>query len=218
MKYEWSLIGSYSIVIAVIIGLIRFPKIHRAYQPFIFINVVALLAEISSYILIYFKRSNAVSFNIMGLVEALLWLWQFKRWGIFNDRKWEYPFLVTLITGIWIFDKLITSNINSFTSWYSIASSFILVFLSINQVNRLIVTEKKNLFRNPSFLICSGMIIFYTYRIFVECFYLLEKTESNIFMVNIFTIMAIVNLFINLLFALATIWIPTRQRFSLPSS
>lgn len=218
MNHKWSLIESYTIAIAAIIGLIRLPRIYRAYQPFIFINVSALIAEISSHFLIYLNKSNAISLNLLGLVETLLWLWQFKRWGIFNLRKWEFPLLIILITCIWVYENIILSKINSFSSMYAIASSFCLVFLSINQVNRQIVEEKKNLFKNPSFIICSGVIIFYTYRIFVECFYLLENTESSNFILNIFTILAIVNLFVNLLFALATIWIPTRQRFSLQSS
>jgi uncharacterized membrane protein (DUF373 family) len=91
------------------------------------------------------------------------------------------------------------------------------VFLAINQVNRLIVEEKKNLLSNSKFLICTGAMIFYTYKIMVESFYIFKLDQSNDFLSNIYYILVFVNLFVNLLFALAILWIPTRQRFTLPS-
>ena len=218
INYQFMVIGSYSIAIAAIIGLIRFRKIHRAYQPFIFITIAALLNEICSNLLIYFQRSNAVSTNIFGLIESVLWLWQFKRWDAFKRRPWEYSVLVTLIACTWVFENIIMGKLFTFSSVFGIVYSFCLVFLSINQVNLQIVQEKRNLFSNPKFLICTGTIIFYTYRILVECFYLLEMKESDTFLFNIFSILVFVNIFVNLLFALAILWIPTRQRFSLPSS
>jgi small basic protein len=218
INYELILIGSYSIVIAAIIGLIRFPKIHRAYQPFIFITLVAVLNEICSNLLIYFHRSNAPSTNIFGLIECILWLWQFKRWGGFRQKRWEYPLLLSLVTAVWITENIIFGKLFTFSSVYAIAYSFCLVFISINHVNQQIVEEKKNLFTNPKFLICTGAIIFYTYRILVESFYLLDLQDSKTFLTNIFSILVFVNLFVNLLFALAILWIPTRQRFSMPSS
>jgi hypothetical protein len=50
----------------------------------------------------------------------------------------------------------------------------------------------------------------------VECFYMLEIHENSRFLTNIFSILVIANVFVNLLFALATSWIPKRQKFSLP--
>jgi hypothetical protein len=218
INYQFILIGSYSIALAAIIGLIRFRKIHRAYQPFIFITIAALLNEICSSLLIHFHKSNAASTNILSLFECLLWLWQFRRWNGFKQGSREYPLLVAIVISTWAFENIVLGKLFTFSSVFAIAYSFCLVFLSINQVNLLIVQEKRNLLNNPKFLICTGAIIFYTYRILVECFYLLDMGESDKFLTNIFSILVFVNLFVNLLFALATLWIPTRQRFSLPSS
>lgn len=218
INYKFIAFASYSIVIAAIIGLIRFRRIHRTYQPFIFIILSAVLNEIVSSTLIRLHQSNAVSTNLFGLVEIILWLWQFKRWGAFSKRAWQYPSLLIPLCAVWITENIILGKLFTFSSLFAIAYSFVLVFLSINQVNKQIVEEKKNLLTNPKFLICSGTIIFYTYRILVESFYLLELPQSDDFLSNVFTILAFVNLFVNLLFALAVLWIPTRQRFSLPSS
>lgn len=212
--FKFFAICSYSIAIAVFIGLIRFRNIHRTYQPFIFITIAALLNEITSSYLISNKIGNAPSNNIFGLIECFLWFWQFKRWEAFKRHPWQLPFLLISIVSIWIIENIVLGKLFTFSSVYSIAYSFLLIFLTINEVNKLIVQEKGNLFKNSRFLICSGTIIFYTYRIMVEPFYLLELSQTQYFMTNIITILVFVNLFVNLLFALAILWIPRRQRFS----
>src|SRR3954470_17708590 len=164
------LVGSLSVSLAVFIGLIRLRKIVKTYQPFILILFLALLNEILSLVIIdVFHKSNAVSSNIFGLAEGLLWLWQFKKWEAFARHKWKFGSIMILLFITWIVENLLLWKINTFSSWYAIEYSFCLVFISINLVNRQIVTEKQNLFRNSIFLICSGVIIFYTYRIFIEC-------------------------------------------------
>ena len=60
-------------------------------------------------------------------------------------------------------------------------------------------------------------IIFFTYRAIVEVFYWIRVPFSNSFYVHVYIIMVYVNLFVNLIFALAALWIPTRQKFILPS-
>jgi len=215
-NFTFIIIGSYSIAIAAIIGLIRFTRIHRAYQPFVFITVASLINEVISHILIHYKKSNAITINLLGLADALLWLWQFRRWNGINKHSSQFHAVGILMISIWIFENLILGKLFTFSSVYAIVFSFAVVFFSINQVNRQIVEEKGNLFTNAKFLICSGTILFFTYRILVECFYLLDIQKSDSFLANVFCILAFVNLIVNLLFALATLWIPARQKFSLP--
>lgn len=210
--------GSYSIAAAVTIALARIRKIHRSYRPFVCILFAALLAEVASFLLIHlFRMGNALACNMLGLAEGLLWLWQFRIWDKRHNPNILYRLLVAVISTVWVFENIILARIDTFSSTYSILYSFILVFLSINQLNRLIIEETGNLFFDSKFLICSGTILFYTYRIFIESFYLFEMEQCDVFLSNVFIILAIVNLLVNLLFALATLWIPSRQKFSPPS-
>src|SRR5688572_13926264 len=107
LSKELILIGSYSICVAVIIGLVRLRQIHRAYQPFVLITLAALCHEIISTVLIYYfdYPSNAVTTNILNLVECLLWLIQFKRWNAFERRRWQFPVLIVLLSGIWLVEN-----------------------------------------------------------------------------------------------------------------
>lgn len=216
ISYKLILICSYSITLAVIIGLIRFRKITRAYQPFIFITIAALINELTSTLLIQYYKSNAISVNIVNICDSLLWLWQFRRWGGFSRvAKWTFPALSALMVLFWVVENLVLMKIMVFNSVFSLVSSFVLVFLAINQVNKLIVEERGNLLKNSKFLICSGVLIFHAYKIMVESFYVMKLNESNEFLSKIFIILVFVNLFVNLLYALATLWIPTRQRFTM---
>ena len=208
-------ICSYSILFAVIIGLIRFRKINPAYQPFIFITILSLLCEVASPFFIKYYKTNAIVANVFSLLEFLLWLLQFKKWGGFSKpSQWKYPALAFGSITIWLIENLL-SGMFVFNSVFTLVSAFILVFLAIDQVNKLIVEEKNNLLRNSKFLICCGVLIFHTYKIMVESFYVMKINQSNSFLSNIFIILVLVNLFVNLLYALATLWIPTRQRFTM---
>lgn len=216
INYQLILICSYSIAIAVIIGLARFRKITHAYQPFIFITIAALVNELTSNMLIRYYKSNAISVNILNICQSLLWIWQFQRWGGFSrSQKWVLPTLLGGVVLFWIVENLVLMRIVVFSSVFSLVSSFVLLFLAINQVNRLIVEERGNLLRNSKFLICSGLLIFHAYKIMVDSFYVMKLNESNEFLSNIVFILVFVNLFVNLLYALATLWIPTRQRFTM---
>jgi hypothetical protein len=214
--FNLSLFASYSIALAVIIGLVRFRVINPTYRPFIFICIVALLNEILSLIILRIYGTNAVNANIYVWVEFILFLWLFRQWGSLNKKSWHFPLLVSLLTLIWIYDNLVWNQLSSFNSFYRICYSFCLIFLSIGQINTLLVRSRGSVLRNSRFLICMGIIIFYSYKATMEVFYLLKLNFSDDFYKNIFLILTLVNLFVNLVYTLAVIWIPRRQKFILP--
>ena len=217
LPYALVVAFSYSIVIATTIGLIRFGKIIPAYRPFVFILVLSLCGELLHTFMSHYFGTNAVSANIYVLVECYLWLWQFHRWKAFKHHTFLFWFLVTLLTAIWMVENIWMRKIWTFSSFFRMSYSFVLVFLCINQLNDLIVNERKVLLRSSCFLICLGIVFFYSFKIMVEAFYLFELPLSDAFHFYLYYIPIGMNLFVNLLFALAALWIPTRQRFSLPS-
>lgn len=211
--------ASNSVYVALLCAIVCFRKIHGSYRPFLLRIVIASIAEaISSLQIKVLNTGNAVTVNIFTLVETLLWIWQFILWNPSPSNKRLCLTLMPGLTVLWLLENIVLGKIDTFSSLFAILASFVLVFLSINEINRLIAEEKRNLLKNSTFLICCGAIIFYTYRIFVEAFYLFELEQSGTFLANVFLILACVNLFVNLLFALAILWIPTRLRFTLPYS
>jgi hypothetical protein len=208
--------GSYSIAIAAVIGLIRFPKLSAAYQPFILITITSFLSEVISHMLIVHQKSNAVVINVFGIFDALLWLWQFSLWD--NGRKNDKRFRIAAIAlgSLWIAENIALGKFFVFGSVYPLTFSFLMVVFSAIQMSRQIAVEKANLFTTPEFIICCGAVLFYTYRILIECFYAPGITGSEIFLGSLFTILSLINFIVNLLYALVVLWIPEKQKFSLP--
>src|SRR4030095_12883387 len=109
--------------------------------------------------------------------------------------------------------NFIVHRITTVNSFFRIIYSFLLVFLSIEQLNKLIWQSRKNLMFNSCFLICSGLLIYFSYKATIEVFFFIELKASIAFYTNIFAILVFLNFFVNLLFIWATLWIPRKQKF-----
>jgi len=214
--YSFILIGSYSIAVACVIAACRIRRIHPVYYPFVAIIFTALIVEVVSHALIRSGRENAVVINLLGVAEAMLWLWQFEKWDVFYRRRWLKVSIVLLLSATWFVENILFKLLGSFSSAYAILYAAIMVSLSIRVLQGIIVVEQGFLLKKSRFLICCGTTIFYTYKILVECFYLLEPDKHSDFLSRVFFILAAVNFFVNILFAVATLWIPTRIKFLFP--
>jgi hypothetical protein len=215
-NYSFVLTGSYSIIVAAVAGLIRLRALHRAYQPFVFITLASLTNEVISHVLITHQKSNAVAINVFGIVDAALWLWQFKMWSSHDKDRLVLKICMIAMMLLWFVENIVYEKIFVFGSVYPITFSIVMVMLSAIGVSRQVAREKDNLLSTPKFLICCGAIFFYTYRIFVECFFAPGLTKSQLFLSNVFIILSFVNFFVNILYALAVLWIPQKKKFSLP--
>ena len=209
-------IFSFSIALAAIIGWIRFKKINPTYYPFVICIWIGLFNEIISYIVIKAGHSNAINSNIYVLIESILFTLQFKRWGLFQYNKWLFPSLIVLFIITWLAQNFYISKITFFSSEFRILYSFALVLMSISQLNKILSREKKSLLKNSIFLICIGFILYYTYKIIVEAFWVYGLNNSRDFRNNVYLIMAYINLISNLIYAMAILWTPAKHRFSLP--
>jgi hypothetical protein len=206
---------SFSILIAAVIAIIRYKNIRKEYYPFIYLIWVGSLNEIISFILVINHHFNIINGIIYGLFESLLLLWYFKNLGVFNGKRLLLYFLIILFSGIWVFDSFLSKDFGErFNSYFSIAYSFPIVLLSITAINRLLFQEKE-IIKNPAFLICIAMVIYFTYKVVVEMFWLYGLKESPTFRLNVFAILMLINFFCNLIYALAILWMRNKQAFTL---
>jgi hypothetical protein len=210
------LCSTYSIGIVAIVALVRYRRVLRSYRPFLYFAVVASLNEIVSAVSIKYYGSNTINYNIYALIEALLILWLFRNWGLQPARKKLYLIIGAILAGLWIAEYLIIHSLYQISSIYLICYYFILIFLSIDQMNYVLITERKEILKNSRFIISAILLISYTYQAILETFFYIDLKASHAFYHYIFLIFLIVNLFMNLLLALAALWIPTKQRFTLP--
>ena len=217
MSYGLSLVFTFSILIAAVIGGIRFKEIDPAYRPFLILIWVSLINEALSVALAYTIRNNTVNNNVFFLIEAILITWQFKRWKLFNDDNFTYALLNGILVVAWI-TEMSLFGIKTFYSYFIILHSFVIVLLSISMINRLITRENRFLLRQPIFLICTAFIGYFTFAALTETFWQYGLNENKDFRLRIYHILHYINLFSNLIYALAVLWMPTRPKFILPFS
>lgn len=218
MNYTLISIISLSIIVPSLVGLIRFTKINEAFYPFIYLIWIGLLNEVFSVIIMHFGYSNIINLNIYLLAEALLVLWQFQRWDLFCNNSGLLKIVFALILGFWLFENIFIASITQYNSYFNIFYASLITFMSISIINRLIVSERKSLLRNPVFIICSVFIIYFTMNILSEVFWIYGISLNKEFREKVHSISVTTNFISIILYTLAIIWMPIKQRFSLPSS
>jgi len=211
-NYYTSLLLSASILIPSIIGVFRYNQISFVYRPFIYLLWIGCLVEFLEFYFAYVYHNNVAVGIIYRLCESLFLLWFFNKLGIFNNYKIILYFLTTLFIAIWLVDVFFRSSISNFTFYFDIAYALVIVLLSIGVINNLLFVEK-DLLRNATFLICVGLIIFFTYQIIQRMFGLFGLRDSLDFRRNVQRILSIINCFTNLIYAVAVVWMRKRQPF-----
>ena len=213
--FTFNTILGLSIIIPSLLGVARSKQVIRTFHPILILFVIALINELLSMLFSSSIYNTAYNNNIYVLIESLLFIWQFFRWGFLEQRKRLFAFMLFITISIWVFDNLMLHSLSRVNPLFRVYYSSLLIYLSIDQVNRLIVNERSYLFGNSKFLFCAGIILFYSYKTFIESFYLFELPLSNQFYANLFLILAFVNLFVNFLYGLAVLCIPTREKFTM---
>jgi len=208
---------SYFIIVPVIIAIIRFSKIDNSYYPFIFCLCLGLINETLSVCLALSGHYNIVNSNIYLLLESFLLLWQFKRWGLFVRKKWMIPVLMIVLPGIWMLENFVFFSITRYSSYFLIAYSFMISFFSISIINRLIITERKKLIKNSTFILCVAFVMYYTVSVLSESFWIYGIDDDPVFSGKIQYISIITNFIAILLYTVAILWMPSKQKFTLPS-
>ncbi|MEP6746922.1 MAG: hypothetical protein ABJB86_04320 [Bacteroidota bacterium] len=174
---------------------------------------MSVLVEIPVYILLshHMKYVVPTVYNIFSLVEFYLLIRMFYNWGVFRKKM---TLNLIIVLAVVLFLSTLYINGYAMMNYFSlIVNSFALIFLSISAFNKMIINERNNIFKNAKFWICIGMIIFYTYDILVNTeqlsFLHIKRTkdfENKIWQINAYS-----NLLVNLLYAVAVIWIPRKK-------
>jgi len=216
MNYTIAAIFSFSIFIAAIIGLIRFKGISPVYYPFLYCLWIGATNELLSYILIRMGHSTAINISIYVLAESLLFTWQFKNWGLFKRSKILFPILLLCLVLFWSIEVFFIEGSKNTISYFRIFHSFLISIMSLNIINEQLNLEKKNILKNSIFLICIVFVIYFTCDVIVGLFWLYGLHMSRQFQFNLAVIIIYINLFANLIYALAVLWMPLKHRFTLP--
>lgn len=205
-------------LIPAIAAIVRYRNSPVEYRPFFLMLWFGALSGAVSIGCAYIFRNNVLNSNIYVLGEFMFLLVLFHRW---NHTEQRQKYIILGVTGImvWVLDNLLLhSPVKTINSIYRIYYCMVTIFLSIDFINRLIVFEKKKLICNSMFLVCVGFVFLFSYKAYIESFYLLKLSFSAEFRTNVFFIFQCINAFSNLVFTIAIICIPTKQEFFMQRS
>lgn len=209
---------SLSIGFAVIIGIVRFRRIDPSYYPFIYNIIVALVVEVLNRILTANGHPDAfiLVLNIFSYIDFFLFLWLFHNWGLFNRKKSTFISIAGIFFIIWLLNNILLTGFIEHNLYFFILYSFALIFFSVNTFNKAVVHERSSIFRNPKFWICLGIIIFYSFFIVTVStgISLFLHSVSKEFRRSLQSIIIYSNLLVNILYAVAVIWIPRKKNFT----
>jgi len=211
------LLLSTTILFPVIVGLVRLRRIKRSgYQPFFYLLVLGVVMELlNSFLIKVLHVHNVVAVNIFQLFEWLLIAWQFRVWGLLRNQNVLFNVLLIVPCLVWVVEYLVFGQIWFFAPYFQVLYCFLIVMLSVNSINFMITHDYRNLFGNPTFLICIAFIVYFIYRIVVCWAYqtsLKGPTDTTSF---ILSLNSYVNALTNVIFGIALIRIPQPQKFTL---
>ena len=214
MSYISYYLFSYSIFIAAAIGLIRFKKLNKAYYPFIFLLWAGSANELISSVVQSRGGSSNLNNNIYVLAEALLLVWQARNWKVFETNKWLFWVLEIGLLLSWLSEAMLSGGLSQLHSVFRIIAGTVILMIFIGFSNRLLFQYAKPVAKDAAFLISIGLIFFFSFKILVEIYWWQGATSSVRYLEGLYLVVACINLFVNLLYIIAVLWIPTKARFT----
>lgn len=216
LPYSLVVIFSFSIAIPAAILAIRFHQIAPKFYLFAFFVWIGLLNEIISYVVTQMGSSTMLNNNIYFLAEGVMLTCLFRSWGLFKKTKFLFPILLITILLFWTTEVLFFQGIKMQVPYFQLFYSFLLALMSADMINRQVTTERQNLLKNPIFLICITFVIYFTYSVILGSFWLYGLQLSRQFTMNLIAVLMLLNLFSNLVYALAALWIPNKNQYLMP--
>ena len=213
-NFPFNLFLTYSILLPAVAGIIRYKSVLKDFRPFFWLLWLGVLNETISVVSIYTVRSNTVNSNIYVFLEFGLILLLYYRWNERRVRKFIVLGAVGLL--VWLCDNIFINHINDNNSLFREFYSLILVFLSIDVINRILVYDMTEVYKNAMFLIAITFVFYYGFKVYVESFNVLHIGLSREMLTRLWKILYFVNVVANLIFTIAVLCMPKKQKFIMP--
>lgn len=213
MNYFWVfMVSAFSISLPATVSLVRRKRMGKRYRPLLILLIVGLINEFISYGMIRWHHNNLVNSNLYTYGECLLLLWFF--YSIKNQRlSWIY-LSVTLATLIWILDNGWLHSLNHNNSIFRIFSSILVIWLSMDKINQLLMTGATDRFKTTDLLICTAFLTYYAYRTLLHIFNLFTLSTQRDFTTLLWLIHTLINFLTNIILTLAILCIPRQKNYT----
>jgi hypothetical protein len=203
---------SLSVVFPFLTGLLRWRIISRRYYPLLILFNLALLVELVTRYALTNKNSGWVTVNnLYILAESILIPLQFVVLGYMYKKLTTFYLITGILVLGWATEHLLLGDTTRLHPYFRMFYSLLIVLLSINTINYLVIHEERNLVRHPVFIICTGFIIFFTYQLVYEGIYNIVSDLQSIDTSKLNTAFSIINAVCNLLYGVALLLVPVKK-------
>lgn len=215
MSFKLQVLFALSIALPVTTGLLRNKTLKSVDYPFLAACCLGLLNELISILSIYKYRNNAVNSNIYVLLETILFLWLFANW---TQNLRRYTIAAIAMGIVWLADNFWLSTIDSFMGLYRLCYALMMFYLTMSLIHTLLAGSPYKAWYNGRFIICIALFVNSTIRSLIEIFYLTDIKMNAAFEQQLFSIIAVTNLFLNLLFSYALLCLTAKKKYLMLSS
>lgn len=210
-RYLVNVLLTYSILLPAIAAAIRYKAVLKDFRPFFWLLWLGLLNETISLFRIYTTGSNTVNSNIYVFLEYCLILLLYYRWS--QNRSKKFILLAGLGLLVWLSDNIFINQITQNNSLFRMFYSFVIVFMSIDVINRIIVFDTSPVYKNAMFLIALVFVFYYGFKAYIEAFNVLHIGVGTKILITLWKILYFVNVVANVLFTAAVLCMPKKQKF-----
>lgn len=212
MSYLTGFLLAFTVLFPLIAGIVRFAKIDESYHPFLLLLLMAFTSEVISFICkIALKSTPEITINLYSLIECMILLFQFHVWGFLKAKRALFYCMAAFFGLIWVAENIILDNIVQFTLFFNACYSFVLVLLSINQINQIIIQGTQQLFKNAKFILCLGFIIYFLYELIYDAAYFVSYDNDVAAAAKVINMFNYMNAFVNLIYGVAVLLIPKKK-------
>lgn len=212
MNYLTGFLLSLTVLFPLIVGIVRFSKVDESFHPFLLLLLMAFTSEVISFFCkIALKETPEITINLYSLIECMILLFQFHKWGFLKTRRALFYSLTAFFGLLWITENILLNNIVQFTLFFNACYSFVLVLLSINQINQIIIQGTQQLFKNAKFLLCLGFIIYFLYELIYDAAYFVSVDNDVAAASKIINMFNYMNAFVNLIYGVAVLLMPKKK-------
>lgn len=215
MNFYIAVLFAFSIFLPALVAIYRFENINRVYYPFLVLLWIASMNELLSFLLLMNRLPNFINNNVYGLIESMLIVLLFNNLGVLHNHRKLFYSLSAALLAVWLIENVVFSQLEGISVYFRLTSSLAIVLMSISMLNISLVDSKMNVLKNPDFLICTCYIVYFTFRIIIEMFWLYGLNTSDRFQLLVYDLLNYVNLICNLIFMFAVLWMPRKQVFTM---
>lgn len=195
-------------------AILRVNRMKGKYLPLIILIALGAINEGISFFSDCLGHYTPVNGNIYIFFDFFLTIWLFYHLNSGLSKK----FLVAVVIAgsiIWIADNFFLHSLNSNNSLFRMVASFLIVFLSIDKINQIIFSSGYTETNRTDLVLSAGFLVYFTYKAFVEAYHVFPMHPDKSFYIILWVILGIINMIVNLMFAIAILCISQKTLTSI---